>query len=326
MEHIILVAHGSMRKEANNIEIICKMLHNNIHPYCINACVKAAYLQFSKPHIKDAINISIEEGAKKIIIHPFFLSAGNHVNEDIPAIIDEARGLYPYVEFVYTEPLGVHEKLIQIIIERINSAGYLSPSKIEKRSLEIIDGDIDLSNMPEDQRLIVKRIVHATADFDFIDNIVFHKEAIKTGLSAIKSGKDILTDVEMVKVGINNNLLNKWGGKVYCHISDIDVVEKSHATNKTRAEIGIQKGLSKKPGIVAIGNAPTALLKTIEIISKYPDDDTRPLVIGVPVGFVNAFESKTLLSVQSFPFITNISKKGGSAVAIAIVNALLKMV
>ncbi|MCX8070363.1 MAG: precorrin-8X methylmutase [Thermodesulfovibrionales bacterium] len=323
MEKIILVAHGSMRKEANNMDVICKLLHNSIHPNCLGDCVKAAYLQFSKPHIKETLTECIKEGANKIIIHPFFLTAGNHVTEDIPSIIDETKKKNPSLEIIYTEPLGIHEKLIQVILDRIRNADCLSPCKIEQRSLEIIEGDLDLSHLPFEHKEIIKRVIHATADFDFMNNLVFHKEAVQKGLDMIRSGHSILTDVEMVRVGINEKLLRKWGGEVYCHISDKDVVEKSQQTNMTRAEIGIEKGLSKKPGIVVIGNAPTALLKTIETVSKYTNH--LPLVIGVPVGFVNAIESKTLLSIQSFPFITNLSKKGGSPVAISIVNALLKM-
>ncbi|HIJ59675.1 MAG TPA: hypothetical protein HPP56_03560 [Nitrospirae bacterium] len=325
MEKIILVAHGSMRKEANNVVAICRILHNQIHQNCDKDCVEPAYLQFSKPHIKDVINNSIVKGAKKIIIHPFFLTSGNHVVEDIPHIIDEAKRQHPSVEFIYTEPLGIHDKLIQVILDRIHSADCMSPNKIEKRSFEIIEGDVDLSHIPDEQRLVIRRVVHATADFDFIDNLLFHKDAISRGIDSIKSGLNILTDVEMAKAGINEKLLSKWGGKTYCHISDSDVEVQSHDTNKTKAEIAIQKGLQNNPGIVVIGNAPTALLKTIEIINKRDDSILKPLVIGVPVGFVNALESKTLLSMQTFPFITNLSKKGGSPVAVAIVNALLKM-
>nr|MDA8077876.1 CbiX/SirB N-terminal domain-containing protein [Nitrospiraceae bacterium] len=111
MEHIILIGHGSPRKEANNIDVIGRLLHHAIHPECKGGCVKVAYLQFSEPDITAAIKGCVSAGADRIIIHPFFLSSGMHVTKDIPEIIGEARVMFPDVEFVYTQPLGAHEKL-----------------------------------------------------------------------------------------------------------------------------------------------------------------------------------------------------------------------
>jgi len=193
---------------------------------------------------------------------------------------------------------------------------------IEKRSFEIISEEVDLSDVPKKYLPIVKRVIHATADFEFKKTLVFHADAIKTGIQAIQSGKDILTDIEMVKTGINKKLLEKWGGKVICNIPARDRT----SGNKTRAERGIESALKEDSniGILAIGNAPTALLKTIELLNS--SFACLPiLVVGVPVGFVNALESKTLLAAQKFPFITNLSRKGGTPVAVAIVNALLQM-
>ena len=322
MERIILIGHGSPKKEANNIEVIAHMVHGILHPGCSDDCVNVAYLQFTEPDIMEAIKEAVQNGSKKIILHPFFLSAGMHVTKDIPEMIKEAEGMYPGVEFIYTEPLGIHEKLAQIVMERISSAQGSVPEDIEKRSFEIISEELDLSDVPGEQLPIVKRVIHATADFEFKKTLVFHKDAIATGLNAIKAGKDILTDVEMVKTGINKKWLERWGGKVICHISDEDVARLSRETGKTRAEIAIEKGIGNNVGIIAIGNAPTALLKTIDILSTR---NSLPLVVGVPVGFVKALESKALLAAQERPFITNLSRKGGTPVAVAIVNALLKM-
>ena len=139
-------------------------------------------------------------------------------------------------------------------------------------------------------------------------------------------GRDILTDVEMVRTGINKRLLAKWGGTVLCNIHPSGE-ENSPSVGKTRAESGIEEALGSRNniGIVAIGNAPTALLKVIDLLGKDPPPQPLPLVIGVPVGFVKALESKALLSAQTFPFITNLSRKGGTPAAVAIVNALLTM-
>lgn len=331
MEKIIIAGHGSPKKEANNIEQVARLLHGMVHPGCSGDCVRVAYLQFAEPDIMQAITDCVKDGAKKIIIHPYFLSSGMHVTADIPGIIGEARGKYSGVEFIYTEPLGIHNKMAEVVLERIIASTGLKPAEIEDRSFEIISGETDLSDIPEERQPIVKRVIHTTADFEFKGSLVFHPDAVKAGIAAIKSGKDILTDVEMVRTGINKKLLEKWGGKVICNIQP-SAISDQQSENKTRSELGIEASLKDNDniGIIAIGNAPTALLKVIEILNgrgvlQYASTGTLPLVIGVPVGFVKALESKALLASQAFPFITNLSRKGGSTVAVAIVNALLKM-
>ncbi len=323
-DRIILIAHGSPKREANNIELIGRLLHDAIHPGCDQNCVGIAYLQFAEPNLMTVIKKYAEDGAGKIIVHPYFLSSGTHVTMDIPNMIDKAKAMYPNVEFLYSEPLGVHNKLVYVVLERIYAANGVKPDEIEKRSLGIISEEADFSGIPTEQQPIIKRVIHATADFEFKNTLIFHPEAVKTGLRAIKSGRDILTDVEMVKTGINKNLLKQWGGKVICNIND----NKQSLDGKTRAQVGIESALNSKNniGVIAIGNAPTALIKTIELLEKMnPENLMELLVVGVPVGFVNALESKTLLSTQKFPFITNLSRKGGTPVAVAIVNALLKV-
>jgi len=326
MERIILIGHGSPRKKANNVETMAGLLHNAIHPGCANTCVQAAYMQFAQPDIAATIDACVKEGADRIIVHPFFLYSGVHVTKDIPEAIEAAKGRYPGVEFVYTEPLGIHEGLVRIVLERINGKRSSGPNAIEKESFRIISGEADFADIPKDRQAIVKRVIHATADFEFRGSLVFHPEAVKTGLDAIRAGRDILTDVEMVRTGINKRLLAKWGGTVLCNIHPSGE-ENSPSVGKTRAESGIEEALGSRNniGIVAIGNAPTALLKVIDLLGKDPPPQPLPLVIGVPVGFVKALESKALLSAQTFPFITNLSRKGGTPAAVAIVNALLTM-
>lgn len=331
-ESILLLGHGSPKKDANNLDRVGKMLHGMLHAGCSEDCVKVAYLQFVEPGIPEAIRECVERGAKKIILHPFFLSAGMHVTKDIPGMIEEARGRYPGVKFVYTEPLGIHEKLAHIVMERISAAEDLAPAAIEKRSFDILSAEADLSSIAADRLPIVQRVIHATGDFEFKNTLTFHPDAVACGLQAIKEGRDVLTDVEMVKTGINKKWLSPWGGKVICSIQNtgaqgsIGTAEEGQTT--TRSERGIEEALRQNPniGIVAIGNAPTALLKVIELFNT-PAFQGRPLplVVGVPVGFVKAVESKALLAVQQFPFITALGRKGGTPAAVAIVNALLKM-
>ncbi len=331
-ESILLLGHGSPKKDANNLERVGKMLHGMLHAGCTENCVKVAYLQFAMPDIPEAIKGCVAQGAKKIILHPFFLSAGMHVTKDIPEMIESARQLYPDVQFVYTEPLGIHEKLAHIVMERISAAENLAPSAIEKRSFDILSAEADLKSVPADRLPIVQRVIHATADFDFKDTLTFHPDAVAAGLAAIKAGKDILTDVEMVKTGINKKWLAPWGGKVVCAIQNTGAqgpgAGEHTSAGKTRAELGIEKALTENQniGIIAIGNAPTALIKVVELFNT-PVFAGRalPLVVGVPVGFVKAVESKALLAGPKFPFITALGRKGGTPVAVAIVNALLKM-
>lgn len=337
-ESIILIGHGSPKKEANNLEIMANMLHHMLHSGCGNDCVSVSYLQFAEPEIMETIKKHAENGAKRIVIHPFFLNAGMHVTKDIPELIEEARKLFPGVEFIYTQPLGIHEKLAQVVMERIGTAvggtqkvsdlcvsgDRLAPEAIEKKSFEILSSECDLSDVPAEQLPIIQRVIHATADFEFKKTLIFHPDAVATGIRAIKEGKNILTDIEMVKTGINKRRLEQWGGKVICTISREDVVLASKETEKTRAEIAIEKNMNENVGLIVIGNAPTALMRVIELLKEAPGQ-YPPLVIGVPVGFVKAFESKALLASQEFPFITNLSRKGGTPVAVAIVNALLNM-
>lgn len=342
-ERIILIGHGSPKKEANTLELMAAILHSMLHPGCSKSCVEASYLQFTTPGIMDTIAKHVRDGARKIILHPFFLNAGMHVTKDIPELTEEARERFPSVEFIYTEPLGLHEKLAQIVMERIGNATALQktmadfaalsekllPGEIEKRSFEILSGECDLSSIPENRLPIVKRVIHATADFEFAKTLDFHPDAVEAGIRAIKEGKNILTDIEMVRSGINKQRLARWGGTAICAVGDEDVARASKETHRTRSEIAIERNIGRNVGIIAIGNAPTALLRVIELLNEScsapagPCD--TPLVIGVPVGFVKAFESKAMLARQKFPFITNLSRKGGTPVAAAIVNALLIM-
>ncbi|MFO0753966.1 MAG: precorrin-8X methylmutase [Thermodesulfovibrionales bacterium] len=325
MESIILIGHGSPKRDANNIELVGRLLHNTIHPGCTEGCVRIAYMKYGNPDIPGAIRASVESGSKKVIVHPYFLSSGLHVTEDIPEMIREAEALYPDVEFVYTEPLGTHEKLVHVIMERISTAGgALLPEDIERKSFDILTGEADFAGLPPEQLPIMQRVIHSTADFEFRKTLTFHPDAVAAGLAAIKAGKNILTDIEMVRTGINKRWLKPWGGKVFCTIADDEVIRASKETGKTRAEIAIEQGIDESVGIIAIGNAPTALLKTVEVLNERKLKNP-PLVVGVPVGFVKAFESKALLATQRFPFITALSRKGGTPVAVAVVNALLKM-
>ncbi len=200
----------------------------------------------------------------------------------------------------------------------------IRPAEIEAESFRIIAGEIGDHNFSESVFKVVRRVIHASADFDFADNLCFHPRAIDRALEVIRAGKGILTDVNMTAIGISKGILARYGGMVRCLVADKEVARQAKETGKTRSEVAIRQGLQADIGIVAIGNAPTALLETMDCLSDMAAVDL-PLVIGVPVGFVNAAESKEILAGREYPFITSLGRKGGSPVAAAIVNALLRL-
>jgi precorrin-8X/cobalt-precorrin-8 methylmutase len=196
---------------------------------------------------------------------------------------------------------------------------------IEKTSFEIIDKEVGTHSYDKNYEWnIVRRVIHATADFDFAnkERLLFNNDAIKFGFLAIENKCNIITDVEMVRSGISKNSLTKLNLKCICNISDINVIDDAKKLNKTRAEMAMRNLAEEmNGGIIVIGNAPTALY---EIIKMIKEKITNPsLVIGVPVGFVSAVESKIELSKTTIPNITNIGRKGGSSVACSIINALM---
>ena len=195
------------------------------------------------------------------------------------------------------------------------------PMEIEKRSMEIIESALP-SGIPEDNKAVVKRVIHCTADFDYAKNLTFSVNAVKKALDALRGGCDIVTDTQMALSGINKAAAAKLGCTVHCFMSDPDVAEQAKERGCTRAVVSMEKASKlNKPLIFAIGNAPTALLKIRELIDA---GKINPLlVIGVPVGFVNIIESKEAIMETDVPFIVSKGRKGGSNVAAAIVNALM---
>ena len=197
---------------------------------------------------------------------------------------------------------------------------------IEDQSMQIIESEIGSHKYNEQEWPIVRRIIHATADFDFArDNkIIFHKDAIKTGINALKNGCNIIVDVNGVIGGFNKQNLKDFGNNVICNISNPLIVDEAKKFNKTRAQTSMRMAASEmSEGIVVIGNAPTALLEVIQMIQE--GATTPALVIGIPVGFVSSPESKEALQALDVPYITNKGRKGGSPCASSIVNALYKL-
>jgi len=197
--------------------------------------------------------------------------------------------------------------------------------EIEKRSFDIIESEVGKHEYNEHEWVIVRRVIHATADFDFADKqkIIFHKEAIESAFNALRERCTIVTDVDMVLAAISKKSIIDLGLKAACYISDATVAEQARILGKTRSETAMRRAAKDMDGgIVAIGNAPTALY---EVITMVREGITKPaLVVGMPVGFVSAAESKEeLAKIHNLPFITNVGRKGGSSAVSSIINAIM---
>ena len=198
----------------------------------------------------------------------------------------------------------------------------IKPMDIEKRSFEIITELLGDRRLDPENELVIKRVIHTSADFDYADNLVFSPHAVSKGIEALRAGCDIVTDTQMAKAGINKTILGSLGGEVHCFMSDPDVAQEAKERGITRAIVSMERAASlPKPCIYAIGNAPTALISLYEQIKA---GKVKPaLIIRVPVGFVNVVESKELILGTDLPYIVARGRKGGSNVAAAICNALL---
>jgi precorrin-8X/cobalt-precorrin-8 methylmutase len=198
--------------------------------------------------------------------------------------------------------------------------------RIETDSFAIIDSEVGAHSFPPAEWQIVRRVIHSTADFEFKELMAFHPEAVSSGIRALKRGCPLILDVQMIAAGLNQERMQYFGCQTYCSISDPDVMARAKELNSTRAIESMRKlhSMGKLEGsIIAIGNAPTALLEVLRLIEK---EDARPaLIIGVPVGFVSAAESKELLRQCEVPWLAACGRKGGSTIAVAILHALFAL-
>lgn len=197
-----------------------------------------------------------------------------------------------------------------------------APAEIEARSMEIITAELGGRAFPPEQLPVILRCIHTSADFDYADNLVFSPGAVERGVEALRQGCTIVTDTQMARAGINKRVLERFGGQAVCFMSDPDVAAEARARGETRAVVSMERAAALGgPVVLALGNAPTALIRACQLIDG---GQLRPeLVIGVPVGFVNVVESKELLCSMDVPHIAAMGRKGGSNIAAAICNALL---
>ncbi|MCK5898244.1 MAG: precorrin-8X methylmutase [Methylococcales bacterium] len=209
------------------------------------------------------------------------------------------------------------------ITEQLTAAGQ----KIEHSSFEIVDNEVGSHNYTQAQWAIVRRMIHATADFEFNGLAHFHPQAITAGLQAIQQGANIVADVEMICVGLSKPRLSHFGVTTHHFIADEDVITQAKAENTTRAVQAMRKAKTLhllEGSIIAIGNAPTALLEIIRLIKE---NGIKPaLIVGMPVGFVSAAESKAETELlENIPWIVTHGRKGGSTLVVSAIHALLAL-
>ncbi len=196
------------------------------------------------------------------------------------------------------------------------------PKGIEDKSMAIIESEMGDHGFDPATLKVVKRVIHTTADFEYADLLEFHPTAIERGIKALEEGSDIYADTNMVMSGINKRKLKALGGEIYNYVHDEEVFAEAKERGITRSMVSIEKAYkNQKTKIYAIGNAPTALFVLMDLIRK---GEVKPeLVVGVPVGFVGAEESKEELRKMDIPYIVVRGRKGGSPVAATIINALM---
>ena len=328
---IILISHGSKLSSGNDglfkvADMLRAMNRWNM--------VEAAFLQLAEPGFVEVVKKTVKRGAERIVVVPLLLFKGNHVYKDIPEMLENEKKKYPQIEFIYANNIGADERIAliaadrihEVLIERQYGSGRRleQPQAIVDESFEIINKLVDLESVPELHRPIIQRAIHATGDTEYAYNLIFHPKAVDSGIRSLREGKNIVTDVNMIKSGISKSAVEKFGGKIVCKIADKAVIDDAKRLGKTRAIVAMQHSIKEMGnGIAVIGNAPTALFELINLIKNGLAQPA--LVIGIPVGFVGAVESKYALKDISIPYVTNTNRKGGSAVAVSIINAIIKL-
>jgi len=340
---LILIGHGSkLPHNRENLEQLAEILRKR----ATFDTVEISFMVRNKPTIPEAIESLSKKGVTKIVLVPAFIAPGVHTTQEIPEMIEmkEKEPLLKElgIQLVYGEPLGSDERIAEIIEEKalkalgeenregkaVTDAYAISASKkILATSMSLIRealGD-SLENVPAQHIPVIERVVHTTADPEFAKLLVISEQAVEAGVAAIKAGAKIVTDVKMVKAGINEARVKRFGGKVVSYISDERAVKLARDQSLTRSAAAMR--LAVKDGldgaIVLIGNAPTAAFELAEAVRK---GLAKPaLIVAVPVGYVGAAESKETVAGLLTPFVIVKGRKGGSTIAVAVFNALLNM-
>ena len=345
---LILIGHGSkLPHNQENLERLAQIMRDRSR----FKIVAISFMIRNKPTISEAIDTLAKKGVKKIVLVPAFLAPGVHTTKEIPEMIDvkgkEAQLSAKGVELFYGEPIGadeciaviLEEKALIALGEKVNehhhapfnaSANVITPAastEIYEHSMKLIRPEIQdiLTKAPKNQAAIIERVVHTTADPEFAKLLEISDKAVDAGVAAIKAGAKIITDVKMIKAGINEARVKKFGGKTLTYIDDPRATKMANDEAITRSTAATR--LAVKDGadgaIFLIGNAPTAAFELAEQIKK---GLVKPaLIVAVPVGYVGAAESKEVVAKLPIPYIITKGRKGGSTIAVAIFNALLSL-
>ncbi len=315
---ILLISHGSPRDEANNA---FSELTHRIAGRLNSDHILPTFFSIKRPNIMDQVDKLALQGINHIIMLPYFLGNGQHIRADIPAQLKKCKEKYPEVEIEFLATLqgepGLEDVLTERLMPYVNNGAALPGlgSEIAKLSHSIIDRRLRFDKSDDKTKAVIRRIIHATADFSFAQSVRVGPDAIERGCAALEAGCLIICDVNMVRAGITS-----VSNEVLCEIKSKDVIETAKEKGITRAAAAMEKLKGRLEGsIVVIGNAPTALFRVMEIAKTGP----KPaLVIGLPVGFVGARESKLALIESGLSYISNTNFRGGSPVAAAALNAV----
>jgi precorrin-8X/cobalt-precorrin-8 methylmutase len=317
---ILIISHGSPRAEANRgFEALVARVASRLE----QADVLPAFFSIVRPDIPDQVAALASRGLRRILLLPYFLYSGQHVTVDIPALLDQCRSRFPDVALEVLPNLENDPVLEDLLVERLvplAGGDEVFPQEgaaIERQSYRIIERQLaDWGSGEPGADQIVRRVVHATADLSFARTMRVHPEAVARGIAALAGGKPILCDVNMLKAG-----LTKIRTEILCAIDWPEVAALAQADQCTRAAAAMTHLAPRLEGaIVAIGNAPTALWRLLELTRH---GGPRPaLVVGLPIGFVGARQAKLALLDSDLCYITNTSHRGGSPAAAAAVNVL----
>ena len=200
----------------------------------------------------------------------------------------------------------------------------MPPEEIERKSFAIIEAEAPDHDWPPEAWRIIRRMVHASGDFEYVRSVRLHPGAVAAGIMAVREGRTILTDTRMAQAGISRRRLARFGSGLDCLIDRPETARRAEAQGTTRAAAAVDLALEASDGgIYVVGNAPTALFRIIELVrSGWAGPE---LIVGLPVGFVNAAEAKEALLEIDVPYITALGRKGGSNVAASVINALAEL-
>lgn len=343
---LVLIGHGSkLPHNRENLEKLADIMRKRSS----FKIVEISFMVRNTPTIPEAIDIIAKKGVKKIVLVPAFLAPGVHTTQEIPELIGvkdkesqlSARG----IQLVYGEPFGADERIAVILEEKAlkalgqevrehnpavfsaNSNMLAASKQIYEDSMKLIRPEIQeiLLKAPTKHAAIIERVVHTTADPEFAKLLVISDKAVDAGVAAIKAGAKIVTDVKMIKAGINEARVKKFGGKILSYIDDPRATKMANDESITRStaamRLAVEDGVNG--AIFLIGNAPTA---AFELARAVEAGTAKPaLIVATEVGYVDAAESKEVVSKLPIPYIIVKGRKGGSTIAVAIFNALLNM-